>query len=144
MASVRKLLIENGLGRIAAQAEAAVKYSAELSIGKPGEGNTHRLGGRPNLPPTLEWPMWRDSPLAFVAQIELSQLPVIEGLDLPRIGSLYFFSRAEGMPGGSGQTTLVAPACISRRGRYGCTHCVSSPLISRTISGSTVSRWLPF
>ena len=48
MASVRKLLIENGLGRIAAQAEAAVKYSAELSIGKPGEGNTHRLGGRPN------------------------------------------------------------------------------------------------
>ena len=93
MASVRKLLIENGLGRIAAQAEAAVKYSAELSIGKPGEGNTHRLGGRPNLPPTLEWPMWRDSPLAFVAQIELSQLPVIEGLDLPRIGSLYFFSQ---------------------------------------------------
>ena len=92
MASVRKLLIENGLGRIAAQAEAAVKYSAELSIGKPGEGNTHRLGGRPNLPPTLEWPMWRDSPLAFVAQIELSQLPVIEGLDLPRSGSLYFFS----------------------------------------------------
>ena len=91
MVSVRKLLAKHGLSSIAAGIETAVKHSVELSIGRPWEGSTHRLGGRPNLPQAFEWPVWRDSPLAFVAQIELSQLPLIDGLGLPRSGSLYFF-----------------------------------------------------
>lgn len=92
MDTIRELLVENGLGRIAAEIAGAVKHSVELAPGRPGEGSTHRLGGRPNLPPAVEWPVWRGSPLAFVAQIELSEVPPIEGLDLPSSGSLCFFS----------------------------------------------------
>jgi uncharacterized protein YwqG len=92
MDSIRELLVENGLGRVAAQIAAGVKHSVELAPGKPGEGSTHRLGGRPNLPPAVEWPVWRGCPLGFVAQLELSEVPPIEGLDLPGSGSLCFFS----------------------------------------------------
>jgi uncharacterized protein YwqG len=92
MDSIRELLVENGLGRIAGEIAAAVKHSVELAPGQPGEGATHRLGGRPNLPKAVEWPVWKGRPLAFVAQVELLQIPPIEGLDLPASGSLCFFS----------------------------------------------------
>lgn len=51
-----------------------------------------RLGGDPDLPPDVEWPRWRDVPIPFVAQIDLSELPSIAGRELlPESGRLYFF-----------------------------------------------------
>jgi len=60
------------------------------------DGSRSKLGGLPNLPSELEWPSWRGTPLAFLAQIDLSELPqpgTIE--DLPSEGSLYFFYHPE-------------------------------------------------
>jgi uncharacterized protein YwqG len=59
-----------------------------------------KLGGRPTLPPKIEWPRQRETkmPLHFLAQIDLSQLPPtpLEGapnsLSLPRAGLLFFFA----------------------------------------------------
>lgn len=56
-----------------------------------GNDPVSRLGGAPNLPPSLEWPVWKDKPLPFVAQLDLAELPVHSGIGLPASGCLYFF-----------------------------------------------------
>ncbi|MFH0821680.1 MAG: YwqG family protein [Pseudomonadota bacterium] len=51
-----------------------------------------KLGGLPEVPPQFDWPMWKGSPAAFIAQIDLAELPPSHGLEgLPQNGRLYFF-----------------------------------------------------
>ena len=54
-----------------------------------------KIGGRPDLPPTVEWPVYRNGrPLAFLCQLNLAELsalpPTIE--NLPKHGVLSVFS----------------------------------------------------
>jgi uncharacterized protein YwqG len=91
MKALRDALNDPKLSRVAAQIEAAAKRSVRLSADKPGDHASSRLGGLPNLPEEFEWPMWRDQPLAFVAQLDLATLPELPDLPLPRTGSLSFF-----------------------------------------------------
>lgn len=60
---------------------------------RPGES---RLGGWPDLPPGIQWPIWQDKPLGFICQIDLG---AVQTLDinhlLPKSGFLYFFYDAE-------------------------------------------------
>ena len=78
-----------------------------------------RIGGRPDLPPSFEWPRWDgfDEPdqvlsngmripmgckpkaLSFLAQVNLAEAPDATGL-LPEQGWLCFFYDAEGQPWG--------------------------------------------
>lgn len=52
-----------------------------------------RIGGVPDLPADWEWPTFHGNPLAFLAQINLAEIPLeVERGDLPRDGILYFFS----------------------------------------------------
>jgi uncharacterized protein YwqG len=59
-----------------------------------------KLGGRPTLPPKTEWPRQHETktPLHFLAQIDLSELPptALHGapnsLSLPRVGLMFFFA----------------------------------------------------
>ena len=51
-----------------------------------------RIGGLPDLPDDITWPEWKEVPLAFLGQIDLSEIPA--GLvvnELPGSGILYFF-----------------------------------------------------
>lgn len=61
---------------------------SELQLGRT------KIGGEPDLSEGLEWPVYRDGkPLAFLAQVNLSELP--EGAErggLPASGILSFFS----------------------------------------------------
>jgi uncharacterized protein YwqG len=51
-----------------------------------------RLGGLPDLPPTLAWPRWKNTPQSFVAQLRLSDVHQYEAAPLlPASGWLYFF-----------------------------------------------------
>jgi len=55
-------------------------------------GTRSKLGGLPSLPDDLEWPSWKGTPLVFLAQIDLSELPrPILMDDWPSDGVLYFF-----------------------------------------------------
>jgi len=55
-----------------------------------------RIGGLPDMPKSLAWPMWEKLPHMFVAQINLAELPdIAERHLLPRIGHLYFFYEPE-------------------------------------------------
>lgn len=50
------------------------------------------FGGLPNVPADFEYPMYGATPLTYLGQIHLDELPEVNSLiDLPRIGILYFF-----------------------------------------------------
>jgi uncharacterized protein YwqG len=84
MKTIRTVLIDHNLSRISDRIESVTKKSVRLSSEKRSSDATNRLGGRPNLPKGLEWPTWREQPLAFVAQFDLASLPLMP--DLPRRG----------------------------------------------------------
>jgi uncharacterized protein YwqG len=89
--SIRELLTTFGLAHIAGDIEACVKSSIYLTSGEESDAACSRLGGSPNFPKELDWPVWENTPLPFVAQLDLSEIPRIESLPLPAAGSLYFF-----------------------------------------------------
>lgn len=67
-----------------------VDDEADLALGQS------KIGGRPDLPPTLTWPRVpngkKDTSLPFVAQLDLADLtPYDDEAVLPRSGVLYFF-----------------------------------------------------
>jgi uncharacterized protein YwqG len=50
-----------------------------------------KLGGFPDLPDHVEWPQFNGRYLPFIAQVNLAELPVLEGGPLPTTGRLYYF-----------------------------------------------------
>lgn len=50
-----------------------------------------RLGGLPEMPAHLEWPSWKDKPLAFLAQLDLAEIHGVLPSFLPASGYLFFF-----------------------------------------------------
>lgn len=64
------------------------------------EVGSSKLGGEPDLDPTVSWPIHNGRPLEFVAQLNLSQIPRIETNPLPVDGILTFFYDAEEQPWG--------------------------------------------
>jgi uncharacterized protein YwqG len=93
MSEVEHQLTDNGLGRVASKLALLARETVRLTAVNCEEEPTSRLGGRPNLAPDLPWPEWDEEPLAFVAQLDLAEIPEIAGFDLPRSGALYFFHR---------------------------------------------------
>jgi uncharacterized protein YwqG len=91
MPTTRELLEHHGLVRIADALESHIRPSCQLVSAEYGEEWPNRLGGRPNLPPEIAWPMWDNEPLAFISQLDLATLPHLPGLEMPRAGSLFFF-----------------------------------------------------
>jgi len=51
-----------------------------------------KIGGRPDVPSTFNWPSWKGHPMSFLAQINLEEFPMksIQS-DYPTSGILYFF-----------------------------------------------------
>ncbi|MCI0376139.1 MAG: DUF1963 domain-containing protein [Gemmataceae bacterium] len=55
-----------------------------------------RIGGVPDLPPTVDWPCWHGKPLSFLAQFDLSDLKTFTCCQvLPSSGHLWFFYETE-------------------------------------------------
>ena len=54
-------------------------------------GGFGKLGGWPNLPADVPWPVCKSSPLAFLAQIDLAQIHATLPSCLPPRGHLFFF-----------------------------------------------------
>jgi len=51
-----------------------------------------RIGGIPDLPADFEWPSYKNEPLSFIAQVNLSELgPYEAAKELPDSGNLAFF-----------------------------------------------------
>ena len=73
------------------------KSRLAIRLRKRPERQKSKLGGNPNLPDSIAWPVTpQGMPLDFLAQIYCPDLP--GGLGLPDTGTLFFFYDAEEMP----------------------------------------------
>lgn len=51
-----------------------------------------KIGGSPNLEKSQSWPAWKGKPLAFLAQLDFSEMAAVAGLpDFPKEGRIFFF-----------------------------------------------------
>ncbi len=67
-----------------------------IAISASAEAKLSRVGGLPSLPDGVPWPEWKDKPLAFLCQIDLTEIPeACERQGLPASGMLYFFYNQE-------------------------------------------------
>ena len=70
-----------------------IEYNLEdddISIG------TSKIGGTPDLPPSITWPFKDKRPLSLIAQLNLSEVAAYDQMNLlPHSGWLYFFYDAE-------------------------------------------------
>lgn len=63
-----------------------------VHIVRAGHGRFSRLGGKPTVPAGFSWPAWNDEPLAFLAQLDLSEMAAATAAPwMPVKGQLYFF-----------------------------------------------------
>ena len=59
---------------------------SELAIG------SSKIGGRPDMPPEAEWPIWKKAPLSFLLQINFKDISIFpEAEEIPKEGLLLFF-----------------------------------------------------
>ena len=86
--------VENGLDEYLPYISSLVEPA--ISIKKSTHTGFSKIGGVPNLPVDLRWPMWNDKPQSFLCQINLSEIPE-EQLQhgLPNQGTLFFFNNQE-------------------------------------------------
>lgn len=96
---------ELGLGKWKSEllklAVPTIQLSASRDKSNPPPAGTSKLGGEPDLPASMPWPANQNGPLAFLAQIQLSDLPQIGyASELPESGLLSFFYDWENQPWG--------------------------------------------
>lgn len=89
-------LINARLPRIADKITSLLRYSIRMKARSTQENELAigitKIGGRPDMPPGIAWPTWDDQPLAFIAQINLSETASYDREHmLPTTGMLYFF-----------------------------------------------------
>jgi uncharacterized protein YwqG len=101
MNNLHRQLEQIGLRRMASAIQARSQQSIRLNAGKRSAQAVTRLGGRPNLLQDIPWPLRENGqPLSFIAQLDLSTLPQVRTLPLPKKGSLFFFYDADEQPWG--------------------------------------------
>lgn len=72
---------------------------ARTAVG--GAAGASRLGGEPDVPGGFAWPAWKGKPLAFIAQLRLSDMAAADKeRALPPAGMLYFFYDMRDSTGG--------------------------------------------
>jgi uncharacterized protein YwqG len=86
-----------------------------------------RLGGAPNLPPGVDWPISSDGPMGFLMQVDLAEARDADGPEwLPEAGRLcLFYDEDYGLAGQcrvlhlEGQAPIaVAPAALAKARRH--------------------------
>lgn len=123
---INKRMERAGLSRIAPAVLKLLRPSIRLIVGEQSEQPVTRLGGTPNMPVDIAWPMRRSGdPHSFLAQIDLAGLEICDGLPLPDSGSLFFFCDAEYLPDGSdprdvidGTRVVYSPSALSDNGLH--------------------------
>lgn len=94
-----KLLEAEGLGAHVEPLRSLVRPALRL-VATPSQAGApigqSRIGGSPDLPPELAWPVHQGKPLAFLAQLDLAELRrTLPHSPLPPDGYLWFFHGAD-------------------------------------------------
>lgn len=90
------MLDEAGLSKISSEVVASVQMSIRFTATVVSDENlpvgASKIGGRPDLPPNHPFPEWKNTPLAFLAQINLADVSNFStASELPSSGLLSFF-----------------------------------------------------
>ncbi|MEO1620876.1 MAG: YwqG family protein [Cyanobacteria bacterium J06632_3] len=87
------LISKYGLSQHQAQILSSAKPAIYIRLDQAAQGDVgqSRIGGTPDLPPSMGWPMSRGHYLCFIAQINLAQLPRCSDSPFPPQGMLYLF-----------------------------------------------------
>lgn len=86
----KKVLLEKDLSEHRPFIDALRKPA--IRIEKASQSGFSKIGGLPMASASLQWPIWKEKPLAFLCQIDLEAIPRSEHtMLLPREGILYFF-----------------------------------------------------
>lgn len=95
---LRKQLLERGLDRAVGDVLELARTGWRIRTQAAGDETlptgVSRIGGVPDLPRDVEWPVWNGLPLAFIAQIRLEEREDADS-PLPLRGVLSFFYDAE-------------------------------------------------
>jgi uncharacterized protein YwqG len=95
---ILKILRSKGLERIG---EPVLKFRTLPTTKKKPPAGSSKLGGNPDLPTGIPWPVNHGRPLDFLLQLNLTKLPRKLVRDaLPKRGWLYFFYDLEDNPWG--------------------------------------------
>ncbi len=91
---------EHGLSRIAAEIQENIQVSIRMTTERAEDGQmavgVSKIGGTPDLPEGMEWPLCNGKPMSFIAQILLADAAAFDTSEsLPKTGTLYFFYDAE-------------------------------------------------
>ena len=80
-------------GIVARERQDAILLKRHWPVGTPSEANSW-LGGTPRLPKGISWPVHPETGLALhhLAQIDLGEMPALEGGPFPDTGMLWFFA----------------------------------------------------
>lgn len=97
--SIIKLIHQFGPPRLIPVIEQNIKESLLLRTSQVPEEQIPigkaKIGGWPDLPDDIDWPVWQNKPLSFIAQLNLCDLPNYDFLNiLPSDGVLSFFYSA--------------------------------------------------
>lgn len=97
---ILELISEYELNRISDFLLDCVKPSVRINLldksGEEVEIGISKLGGCPDLPEDITWPIWRDVPLSFIGQFDLSEISTHRLEEpIPTEGMLFFFYDAE-------------------------------------------------
>lgn len=96
-AKLEELIDAHGFGKHKAAFLAATSPAVRLTTEPTDDGSiplgATRFGGLPDIPPGMPWPTVGERPLAFLAQIRLSDMPhdAMADWPLPRSGRLSFW-----------------------------------------------------
>ena len=94
--ALRQAGLERLAGQIAPMAKKCVRLETVPTDEKDISVGASKIGGLPDLPPTIKWPQWKNTPLAFLCQIKLEEIVEYPYCDqLPATGWLYFFYDAQ-------------------------------------------------
>ncbi|MEF2278061.1 DUF1963 domain-containing protein [Deinococcus sp. YIM 134068] len=95
MTSLQTLIRHHGLTEQEDAILGAVRSAVLLCLGEPDPTptpGTSRIGGLPDLPPSLEWPLSAGGEaLVFLLQLDLRDVPHFAGNPLPQRGMLFLF-----------------------------------------------------
>ncbi len=98
--ALRQIIINNGLARVADKLIESVKPCTTIHTITATDDyipiGESKFGGSPDVPVEFDWPTWKNLPLSFLGQINLSTIAKnpIAAL-LPTEGLLSFFYNAE-------------------------------------------------
>jgi uncharacterized protein YwqG len=89
-------MAKSGLQRVIPDVQKLIQESIRLRAYPANEKEllvgSSKLGGKPDLPASISWPVWKDNPMSFIAQIRLEDIAIYPPASrMPKNGMLSFF-----------------------------------------------------